>query len=169
MAIMRCTAKLLSELSVKPTKVPDQTSSLYDWHANLLWLDRKKYVLFTNDQTLYSLLVHWAKTPRSADFLERFRLGLFKSLVSEGLAEARLEYFLNEYARATITKTNNRSVLGSMNDLTFQIKSMIHVRDGLADTDLSEISRQLNRIPMGAIKYKVSIDELKRRLADAYE
>jgi hypothetical protein len=32
---------------------------------------------------------------------------------------------------------------------------------------LSEINRQLNRIPMSAIKYKVSIDELKQLLADA--
>jgi len=169
MAIIRCTAKLLNELGIKPTNVPDQPTSLCDWHANLLWLNRKKYVLFTNDQTLYSLLVHWTKTPRSADFLERFRFGLFKSLVSEGLAEAQLEYFLNEHAQVAITKTNNRSVLGSMNDLTFQIKSMIRVSDGLADAGLSGINRQLNRIPMGAIKYKVSIDELKRRLADAHE
>ena len=169
MAIIRCTAKLLKELGVKSTKVPDQPIRLSDWHANLLWLNRKKYVLFTNEQTLYSLLVHWTKTPRSADFLERFRLGLFKSLVSEGLAEAQLEYFLNEHAEFAITKTNNRSVLGSMNDLAFQIKSMIYVSGGLADGGLSEISRQLNRIPMGAIKYKFSIDELKQRLVDAHE
>ncbi len=61
------------------------------------------------------------------------------------------------------------SVLGSMNDLNFQIKSMIRVSGGLTDADLSEINRHLNRIPMGAIKYKVGIDELKQRLADAYE
>ncbi|MFC1972025.1 DUF6933 domain-containing protein [Chloroflexota bacterium] len=81
----------------------------------------------------------------------------------------QLEYFLNEHAQIAITKTNNRRVLGSMNDLTFQIKSMIRVSGGLADAGLSGINRQLNRIPMGAIKYKVSIDELKRRLADAHE
>jgi hypothetical protein len=46
---------------------------------------------------------------------------------------------------------------------------MIRVSCGLTDADLSEINRHLNRIPMGAIKYKVGIDELKQRLADAYE
>ncbi len=167
MAIIRCTTKLLNELGAKPTNTPDQPPSLCDWHANLLWLDRKKYVLFTNDQTLYSLLVHWMKTPRSADFLERFRSGLLKSLMSEGLAEAQVEYVLSEHAQVTITKTNSRSVLGSMNDLAFQIKSMIRMSGGLADADLPEITRQLNRIPMSAIKYNVGVDELKRRLADA--
>lgn len=169
MAIIRCTTKLMNELGAKLTTIPDQPPSLCDWHANMLWLDRKKYVLFTNDQTLYSLLVHWIKTPGSADFLERFRFGLFKSLMDEGLAEAHVEYMLSEHAQVTITKTNSRSVLGSMNDLAFQLKSMIRMSGWLADADLSEITRQLNRIPMSAIKYDVGIDELKRRLADAHK
>lgn len=167
MAILRCTTKLLNELKAKPTSAPDQPPGLCDWHANLLRLERKKYVLFTNDQTLYSLLVHWMKTPRSADFLERFRLGLFKSLMSEGLAEVQIEYILSEHTQVMITKTSSRSVLGSMNDLAFQIKSMIRV-SGLTDADLSKINRQLNRIPMSAIKYNLSIDEMKRRLADSH-
>ena len=166
MAIIRCTTKLLNELGAKPTSAPDQSPGLCDWHANLLRLEGKKYVLFTNDQTLYSLLVRWMKTPRSADFLEKFRLGLFKSLMSERLAEGQLEYVLSEHKQVIITKTNSRSVLGSMNDLTFQIKSMIR-ESRLSDTDLSEINRQMNCIPMSAIKYNISIDEMKRRLADA--
>jgi len=148
---------------------PDQPPSLFDWHANLLLLNRKKYVLFTNDQTLYSLLMHLRKTPRSADFLEIFRFGLFNSLMSERLAEAQVEYVLGEHSQVTITKTNSRSVLGSMNDLAFQVKSMICMNGGLANADLSEISRQMNRIPMSAIKYNVGIDELKRMIADAHK
>ena len=169
MAIIKCTIKLLDELGVKPAIISDQPPSLYDWHANLLWLDRKKYVLFTNDQTLYSLVVPWNKSPRLTDFIQRFRFGLFKSLLGEGLAEAQIEYLLSEHTQVTITKTNSRSVLGSMNDLAFQIKSMILMSDGPIDVNLSEVNRQLNRIPMSPIKYQVSIDELKRRLADTHE
>jgi hypothetical protein len=167
MTIIKCTTKLLNELGVKPANAPDQPPSLCDWHANVLRLDRKKYVLFTNDQTLYSLFVPWNKSPRSTDIMERFRFGLLKSLMSEGLAEVQIKYLLSEHAQVTITKTNSRSVLGSMNDLTIQIKSMILVSDGL-DVNFSEVNRQLNRIPMSAIKYQVSIDELKRRLADRH-
>ena len=167
MTIIKCTTKLLNELGVKPANAPDQPPSLCDWHANVLRLDRKKYVLFTNDQTLYSFLVPWNKSPRLTDFIQRFRLGLLKSLMSEGLAEVQIKYLLSEHAQITITKTNSRSVLGSMNDLTIQIKSMILVSDGL-DVNFSEVNRQLNRIPMSAIKYQVSIDELKRRLADTH-
>jgi len=169
MVIIKCTTKLLNELGVKPANAPDQPLSLCDWHANMLWLDRKKYVLFTNDQTLYSLFVPWNKSPRSTDIMERFRFGLLKSLMSEGLAEVQIKYLLSEHAQITITKTNSRSVLGSMNDLAFQIKPMILVSDGLTDVNLSEVNLQLNRIPMSAIKYQISIDELKRKLADPHE
>jgi hypothetical protein len=59
--------------------------------------------------------------------------------------------------------------LGSMNDLAIQIEYIISVSDGPTDFNLSEVNRQLNRIPMGAIKYNNSIDELKQRLADMHE
>jgi len=101
--------------------------------------------------------------------MKRFRFGLLKSLMNEGLAEAQVEYLLSEHAQITITKTNSRSVLGSMNDLAFQIKPMILVSDGLTDVNLFEVNLQLNRIPMSAIKYQISIDELKRKLADPHE
>jgi hypothetical protein len=169
MAIIRCTNKLLNELRIKPTSIQDQFPGLYDWHANLLWLNHRKYVLFTNDQTLYSFLIHWGKTPRPVNFLESFRLNMFNSLMSEGLSVAQVEYVLSEHLQVTIAKTNSRSILGSMNDLAFQIKSMIYMNGGLANADISEISRQVNRTPMSAIKYKVSIDELKRRIADAHK
>jgi len=167
MGIIRCTAKLLTELKTKPTNGSSQSSAWCDWHANLLWVDRKKCVLFTNNQTLYSFFLPSMKKPILENFGEVFRLGLFKSLMTEGFAEPQVEYVLREYQHIVIAKTNSRSILGSMNDLAFQIKSMIYATGGLANADLSEINRQLNRIPMSAIKYKVSIDELKRLLADA--
>ena len=166
MGIIRCTVKLLTELKTKPTNGSSQSSAWCDWHANLLWVDRKKCVLFTNNQTLYSFFLASIKKPLGKNFEEVFRLGLFKSLMTEGFAEPQVEYVLREHQHIVIAKTNSRSILGSMNDLAFQIKSMIYATGGLANADLSEINRQLNRIPMSAIKYKVSIDELKQLLAD---
>jgi len=167
MGIIRCTAKLLTELKTKPTNGPSQSSAWCDWHANLLRIERKKWVLFTNNQTLYSFFLPSMKKPILENFEEVFRLGLFKSLMTEGFTEPQVEYMLREHQHIAIAKTNSRSILGSMNDLAFQIKSMIYATGGLASADLSEINRELNRIPMSAINYKVSIDELKRLLADA--
>ena len=88
-------------------------------------------------------------------------------VVKKGLAKSMKEARqLIVHGHIMIAKTNNRSVLGSMNDLVFQIQSMVDSNGGLDNTDLSEISRHLNRIPMSVIRYSVGIDELKRRLAE---
>jgi hypothetical protein len=169
MALIRCTARLLKDLGVKPANIPDKPPDIFDWHANMLRLNRKKYVLFTNSQTLYSFLMRWAGRPRPADFQEQFRLKLFQSLMSEGIAEEYIEYMLGGHKKVTITKTNNRSVLGSMNDLAFQARFMDYVKGGLGDADLHEINRELNRNPMSAIKYENGVAELKRRLDNMHK
>lgn len=166
MGIIRCTAKLLKELGIKPEIPPTLPSSLSDWHANLLWIDHRKYVLFTNDQTLYSFLIRFVKKPLSYDFGELFRLGLLKSLMSEGLDDPLVRRMQGRLVTIRFAKTGSRSILGSMNDLAFQIKCMAHAEGGLVTADLSKINRELNRIPMGAIKYNFGIEELKRRLVE---
>jgi len=168
MVFIRCTAKLLRDLGVKPADVPDQPSDIFDWHANIMRLERKKYVLFTNSLTLYSFLMRWTGKPRYSEFQEQFRLKLFQSLMSERIAEEHIEYILGGRRQVTITKTNSRSVLGSMNDLAFQARFMVYMRGRLDDADLHEIDRELNRNPLSAIKYQSSIAELKRRLDDMH-
>ena len=169
MAIIRCTAKLLKELGANQLTRSGQSLSLWDWHANLLRIERKKWVLFTNDQTLYSFFVRFVKRPLPPDFVKMFRLGLFKSLMGEGFAEPLVDRALRDHRNIVIAKATSRSVLGSMNDLAFQLKCLIEAMGGLAHADLSEVNREMNRIPMSAIKYHASIDELRRRLADASE
>ena len=164
MATIRCTARLLKELGTKPSDEADQVNDLCDWHANLLRLNRAKYVLFTNSPTLYCFVVHWR---RSSDFKAVFRLGLFKSLMNEGLPQRQIDYLQREHVDVAIAKTNNRAVLGSMNDLAFEFKTLVSMRDSFDVADLSEINRELNRTPLSVIKYKLSFEELKRRLDDA--
>jgi hypothetical protein len=160
---------LLKDLGVKPANISDQSSDLFDWHANMLRLERKKYVLFTNSQTLFSFLMRWAGKPKPAEFQEQFRLKLFQSLMDEGIAEEHIEYLLGGHRQIMITKTNSRSVLGSMNDLAFQAKYMVYVRGIIDDAYLHEINLVLNQNPMSAIKYQNGTTELKRRLDDIHK
>ncbi len=56
MAILRCTKKLLSELKTRPVDSGQSAIALFSWHANLLRIDRRKCVLFSHDQTLYTFI-----------------------------------------------------------------------------------------------------------------
>jgi hypothetical protein len=164
MAILRCTKKLLDELQAKPVDVPESVGRLSNWHVNLLRLDRRKCVLFTNNATLYSFLVPGMKKAQFKSFEEVFNQQLFKSLVAEGLPQNQIEKVLDDCREIAIAKTNNRSVLGSMNDLAFQLKVRIEAAGGLGNIDLTELNHDINRIPMSAIEEFYSIDELRKLL-----
>ena len=164
MAILRCTKKLLNELKIKPSEETYFTGDLGSWHANLLRIDRRKCVLFTNDATLYSFLVPGLKKHQFQNFHEVFGQHLFKNLRLESFHQHQIEAVLDEHREIVISKTNNRSVLGSMNDLAYQLKYSISSVGGLDYMDLAELNHELNRIPMSAIKEIYSINELRKLL-----
>ena len=164
MAILRCTIKLLTELKTKPLEGAISSNEVGSWHANLLRIDRKKCILFTNDVTLYSFFVPGLKKPQFENVREVFGQNLFKNLLWENFPQNQIETVLDEHREIIIAKTNNRSVLGSMNDLAFQLKYRIGAMGGLVNIDLTELNHELNRIPMSAIKEIYSIDELKKLL-----
>ena len=82
MQLIRCTQKLFKELKVKPTEELPKFGHIGGWHANLLRIDRRKCVLFTNDQTLYSFFVPGLKKSEFVHFDEVFRQNLFKCLLN---------------------------------------------------------------------------------------
>jgi len=164
MQLIRCTQKLIKELLIEPSEKEAQPGCIGSWHANLLRIDRRKCVLFTNDRTLYSFFVPGLKRPEFKRFRDVFRHNLFKCLVNDGFSQTQIEKVLSEYQTIGIAKTNNRSVLGSMNDLAFQIEYRVAAFGGLENTDLIILNSDLNRTPMGAIKYMNSIELLRTML-----
>ena len=148
-------------MRVKSTKSEPEFGTIGDWHANLLRFERRKCVLFTNSTTLYSIIIPGLKRPNFDRLDEIFRQSLFKRLRIEGFSQFQIEKILEEYQTLHFAKTNNRSVLGSMNDLAFQIEAYIERSGGLSYLDFDVVNDELNRIPMGAIEYKYSIDVLR--------
>ncbi len=164
MAILRCTKKLLTELKTKPSEGTIFSNEVGSWHANLIRVDRRKCILFTHDATLYSFFVPGLKKPQFENVREVFGHNLFKNLLWENFPQNQIEIVLDEHREIIIAKTNNRSVLGSMNDLAFQLNYRIGAMGGLGNVDLAELNHELNRIPMSAIKEIYSIDELSKLL-----
>ena len=121
-------------------------------------------MLFTQDTTLYSFIVPGLKKPEFENFRELFGQNLFKNLCLENLSQNQIELVLNQHREIIISKTNNRSVLGSMNDLAYQLKFKIAAMGGLMNVDFSILNHDLNRIPMGALKEIYSIYELRKLL-----
>jgi len=55
--ILHCTQKLLEELGNPHLQNPDEPATvLGSWYANLIRIDRRKCILFTNEKNLYPFL-----------------------------------------------------------------------------------------------------------------
>ena len=110
MQLIRCIQKLLKELRVQPVEKEPTFHFLGSWHANLLRFERRKCVLFTNDQTLFSIFV---PSLRKADFQQLadiFGQNLFRCLRLENFSQKQIEKILEEHE--TIEFSNYMDKIG---------------------------------------------------------
>lgn len=147
MALIQCTKKLLDELPAA-ADIDHKPTLLGNWHANMIRIERRKCVLFTHDETLFSLFVPKLTKPHFQNLTAVFLDNLTLSLKSEGL-DQYIDRIVAEYTdNLTFTKTSSRSVLGSMNDFVNCMYFMIPRFGGIEELDPLEINRNINRIPL---------------------
>lgn len=141
-----------------------EPSILGSWHVNLIFIDRRKCLLFANDNTLFNFLI--PDVPRrQIRELDKLFLGFLQCILSdEGFDHSIKDKIQAEYQELGYAKSNNKSVLGSMIDLALHYKIHIQAEGGIYRCNLPEIIRKMNRMPMSAIEQVFAIDALKERL-----
>lgn len=160
--LIRCTQKLLAEV---PDKLVEPTAVGEGWHANLLRIERRKCVLFTHDATLYSVFVPGLKKPEFERLDEVFGQRLFKTLLWDEFSQDWIERVLEACRTIRFTRSNNRSVLGSMNEMRFHIEVDVEDAGGLERVDLVDLHQRLNRTPWSATGYRYPVEGLGAYLA----
>ena len=167
MRIIHCTQKLLKELDVpiiEPDMTPLDSQCLGNWYANLIRIDRKKCLLFTNEKTLYSFLIPHVKKANLKNIVDEFMINLSFNLQYEGFSLDVIAKVMQEYNEIDFAKTASRKVLGSMNELAFYYEVLIMGKEGLGNVKILELNHSINRTIMGAIKYGHPIEALKKVL-----
>ena len=164
MQLLRCTAKLLKEAGVKSNDLQMKEppfSFLGSWHANLVFIDGRKSVLFVNDRTLFNWILPDVSRAQIRQLPELFLTGLSCVISDEDLPDAIKRRILDEYEAVALAKSSNRSVLGSANDLAYHYKQNILDAGGVHSWRIPDIIRQLNRMPFQALDFAFPIDELR--------
>ena len=162
--LIHCTQKLLAEI---PERLIDPSASGESWHTNLLRFDRRKCVLFTHDLTVYSVFVPGLKKPDFEHLDVVFGERLFKALLWDEFSQTQIERMLEACRIVRFTRSSNRSVLGSMNDMRFQIGWMVEDVGGLENLDLVRCHQRLNRIPFKAADYGYPVERFLEYLSQA--
>ena len=162
--ILRCTAKLLKEMNISKKDLIEeesQPSLLYDWYANIFFLSRKKNLIFTNTQTLYTFISFDVTRTQIKNIGEIFRQGLANALLDEDFDGATIRQIINDCKEVHIGRTHDKSILGIMVDHVKNVRWMVQEKgNGLNPSNLSEIVKQLNRTPLLTKRFTYSIKEL---------
>lgn len=158
--VLRCTLKVQNLLGTPGVDL--KTTDEPEWYANLLWIERKKCILFTEALTLFSFLVPDIRKADVTPMGQFFAFHLSKELGQEGLPSDA--FGVIDPDRVIIAKTASRSVLGSMNDLGQMSERVIRAQGGLEHYSPVQLNRSLRRIPMTAIGPAYPIDKVLDRL-----
>lgn len=143
--MVRGTKKLRDRLKQAPAAGPDDqsTTELGDWFATALFW-RPQVALLVNQRTFVPVLVELAP---ASSLLDRVPAAIATVLRHHGLEQEFLSAERGAMRDVRLAPTNDRRVLGVMNELTFQAE--IRQQEGL--TDLVELSLDLSRVILGPL------------------
>ena|SRR5215472_14610200 len=141
---LRCTQKLLRRLNTSPVPAPVPPSTrLGDWYAKLLFTRPTQLVLCASERTLLPVVI---QAREINTLVPRFRNALRELLLALGIHEGAVEDEECAMADLAFGKTDNRRVLGSMNDFAWMLEGYLH--DPMS---LLELSLRLAETPCGPL------------------
>jgi hypothetical protein len=140
-ANLRCTAKLLKAMRARPIdRLDSANNKLGDWTANLVRISRRQFVVAVSEPTRLGIMVDAAPYARLPSNLGG---ALLEVLIWLGVPAEDAEVEASCLLDARIAATNNRSVLGTVNQFAWDAECMW--RYGRATTAQS-LTRRLARV-----------------------
>jgi len=163
--IFSCTKKVLDKLKKHKTVESNKAEiGFYNWYVDIINLERKNHFLFTNSKTLFSFFVYAGTQLELKSIESIFEDQLKEQVIREiGSNSNYLKHLFPQDNDYRFLKTNSRSVLGSMNDLKFQIKVQ-HQHLGELKKSYNLINHLINEVPMGSLKYGQPVEVMKKEL-----
>lgn len=145
--VIHCTQKLASKLPEVSAVALPETSPLGSWHANLYTIDRRQCVLFCHDETRYILLLVGLRAPQFAELGRLHRELFLATLAVQGVSGSSLKRVELALGPALFDRAVDRSVLGSMNIVRFDLDARLVEVANVMGLDPVAVSCGLSRRP----------------------
>lgn len=161
MYALRCTKKLLARVGPPSPVVELATTALGDWFAQPLALGRQRFILLAAEHSRLPVLMPARGARHLARTFPNELIGVLEFL------EIPAEVIDREIAamrECVIGVTNNRSVLGTLNDFSFLFHAMMEARPG---SDPFAVSLSLCDVSVGPLGYDTPGKVTTRLLAAA--
>ena len=123
------------------------TTQLGDWYGNTFFVLHHRLMMFVSEKSLLSVFM---PLKERAKLLPNFRSRLSTLLLYLGVEEKNVLRELAEMNDAIVAKTASPSVLGSMNDFTYNAKDLFWRYEGFS---LLDLELWLAETPCGPLEY----------------
>ena len=117
--ILRLSQKLNDKIGAgRLPALPLNENPFADWSATLFTADRTQYILLSNTKSLYSTVLYGKGITNDSYFIERALSSIREFMENDGQAFVYHRFIAPSSATVRFAKALNRSVTGSMNELT---------------------------------------------------
>lgn len=148
--IFRLTQKLGKKIKVSPSLCLAKDINPYaDWTANLFRVEHVQYIILTNTASLYSVVMFGRGITDDDKFVKYSLECIREYMTYDGMEYIYHRHIVPGTQTISFSKTGDRRVLGSMNDLIFSAKVCM-IEQGKSPFDVSWV---LNEIPLSMINY----------------
>ena len=163
MICIRCTRRLLVALDLTgaPADIVGD-SSLGDWYANSISTMAGELVVFLNQRTLLTVAV---PLDSFQVIFPVFRLRVGNLLSMIGITPSQIIKEVANYSEFTITTTNSRSTLQSLNAVSLRYQRIAEAHTSEEKISLSDVELRLSTMPQPRLN-KLTASEVTRALLD---
>ena len=131
-----------------------------NWHCNIIDFGKIYAILLTNDKTLYSFYLFGLEKNDFKDFNQIIKQNIFKTMIGLGFEQKKFEVILESLENIKFSKTDNRGVLASMNQM------MPHIYNSMErEKSLLEINKSLNDLPNNKLGWKTPKEQFELLLS----
>ena len=150
--IFRLTLKLSKKIGIAPLPaIPYDKfrNPMIDWNAHLFTAQRIQYIILTNTESLYSMVMYGRGITNKNQFIREVSSNMWEFMRINGYKSIFEKYIEPLDQDIFFSKIIDRRVMGSMNDLVFQAK--MHLSMG--NLSPADVSFRLNESPMSYLNY----------------
>jgi uncharacterized protein DUF6933 len=169
MLYLKCTNAVQRHVGLKKENLADAVSTdsiLGNWYVNRFPLEERHALVFMSEATLLSFILFEGKRPVTVETIpDMFMAGLQQLLEMRGIGAQAINLIMKPYETGLYAKTDNRSDLGSLNDLVKGYQARIEYEGGLSRCDLTRIIMGTNEMPQRKLNWSTSWEVTKQRIA----
>ena len=142
--------------------MPPSANPFLDWSADLFTADRTQYILITNCASLYSVAIYGKGVTDETRLFGDTIAAMRDVMKADGFLPVFEGVIAPLFYPAALAKRENRSVIGSMNDLIYQARVRL-VQDEVSPYDTSSF---LNSTLMSYIDYRAPREDFRSMVRD---